>query len=185
MLTHTFYCIIFVATHLVITHNMGKTLKTRLKITKEIPPREEFVLNIEVVSTYLHGRFDKLMDRFGLSASQYNVLRILKGVYPEGHARCEIAMRMIDRSPDITRLIDRLEKQGLVERVRTSEDRRMSITKITEKGIGIIEELNPLLQNEHNQLTKELTEEECRMLSGLLEKIYENEVNELHEMQNE
>jgi DNA-binding MarR family transcriptional regulator len=153
---------------------MGEALKKRLKMKKDIPAREELSLNLKVASNLLSNRMDKVIVKYGITGSQYNVLRILKGVYPEGHPRCEIAPRMIDIAPDITRLIDRLEKQGLVTRDRTKADRRMSITKLTEKGLKLVEEIKPIMDNEHKNSTKSLTEEECKKLSLLLEKLYRN-----------
>lgn len=153
---------------------MGKELNKRLKMNKEIPLREEVDLNLRVASALLYNRFEKLIEPYGITASQYNVLRILKGAYPEGHARCEIAMRMLEKSPDITRIIDRLEKQGLAERDRTSEDRRMSITKITNKGMKIVNTLKAIVENEHEKITINLTDKECTELSGLIEKLYKD-----------
>ena len=153
---------------------MGEILKKRLKMKKDVPAREEVSLNLKVASSMLSNRMDKLIAGYGITGSQYNVLRILKGVYPDGHPRCEIAVRMIEIAPDITRLIDRLEKQGLVTRDRTQEDRRMSITKLTEKGLKLVEEIKPIIDKEHKNATKNLTEDECRKLSYLLEKMYRN-----------
>jgi DNA-binding MarR family transcriptional regulator len=155
---------------------MGEALKKWLKMSKELGIREEVDLNLRVAVTLMDEKFDKMIDPFGITGAQYNVLRILKGVHPEGHARCEIATRMIERASDITRIIDRLEKQGLVIRDRTSEDRRMSITRITEKGIELVNKLKPLIENEHVQNTIGLTDEECRHLSVLLEKLYANKI---------
>lgn len=151
---------------------MGKELQKWLKLSKQLPPREEVVLNINVALTFINSRFSQMIESFDITPVQYNVLRILKGVHPEGHARCEIAMRMIERASDVTRIIDRLEKQGLVERDRTGEDRRMSITRITEKGIKLVEQINPLLSAEHVQITQNLSEQECQQLSDLIEKFY-------------
>ena len=153
---------------------MGENLLNRLKMTKQPPLREEVALNLAIAASYFSGKIEKILDEFGISGAQYNVLRILKGVYPEGHARCAIAMRMIERSPDITRIIDRLEKQGLVERIRTEEDRRMSITKITGKGIEIVNKVNPLVSIEHAESTANLSDEECKLLSELTEKLYKD-----------
>lgn len=155
---------------------MGEALKKWLKISKELSIREEVDLNLRVAKTLLDERFLKMIEPFGITGAQYNVLRILKGVHPEGHARCEIATRMIERASDITRIIDRLEKQGLVVRDRTSEDRRFSNSKITEKGIELVDKLKPLIENEHIQNTKGLTDEECRQLSILLEKLYADKI---------
>lgn len=153
---------------------MGETLKKWLKMNKELPLREEVNLNLRVAVNMMDGRFSKMIDEYGITGAQYNVLRILKGVYPNGHARCEIASRMIERASDITRIIDRLEKQGLVERDRTNEDRRISITRITDKGIEVVDKLKPVLQKEHNDFTKNLSDEECRTLSILVEKMYQD-----------
>ncbi|MEO8513010.1 MAG: MarR family transcriptional regulator [Ignavibacteria bacterium] len=155
---------------------MGEALKKWLKMSKELELREEVDLNLRVAVTLLDERFYKMIEPFGITAAQYNVLRILKGVHPEGHARCEIASRMIERASDITRIIDRLEKQGLVVRDRTKEDRRISITRITENGIELVDKLKPLIDNEHVQNTRGLTDEECMQLSVLLEKLYADKI---------
>ena len=92
---------------------MSEILKRTLKMNRTPTAREEVGLNLAVAFSFLKTRFENIIEPFGITASQYNVLRILKGA-PEGHPRCEIIVRMIDRAPDITRLIDRLEKSGLV-----------------------------------------------------------------------
>lgn len=153
---------------------MTEELRKRLKLKKDVPVREEVDLNIMIASALLDDRFEKLISKFGITGSQYNVLRILRGVYPDGHPRCEISMRMIRKAPDITRLIDRLEKQGLVKRDRSDTDRRMSITRITEKGLRAVEEITPHLHQEHKKITKDLTQAQCGELSNLLEKLYRN-----------
>ncbi len=153
---------------------MGEQIKKWLKLSKELPIREEVDLNLRIAVTLLSSRFDKMIEAYGITGVQYNVLRILKGVHPQGHARCEIASRMVERASDITRIIDRLEKNGYVERDRTSEDRRMSITKITAKGIKLVEELKPVIEEEHKKITKNLNEKECKELSDLLEKLYKD-----------
>jgi len=165
---------ICVVTNNVKTQIMGEVLKKRLKQNKNIPVREELDLNLQIAANILESRFEKMISKFGITASQYNVLRILNGVYPEGHPRCEIAIRMLEIAPDITRLIDRLEKQELVVRDRTKEDRRMSITKITAKGLKLVGEIQPYIEEEHKKATKNLTNDECRELSRLVEKLYNN-----------
>ena len=154
---------------------MGEVLKNRLKISKDIPVREEVDLNLRIASSIIYSRFEKIIEpQFNVTETQYNVLRILKGVYPSGHARCEIASRMIERASDVTRIIDRLEKQGLAERDRTNKDRRISITRITKKGIKIVDDIKPIIEREHKSITKNLSDKECRELSGLIEKLYKN-----------
>lgn len=154
---------------------MGEALKKWLKLKKKLPVREEALLNVRVAVNFIDRRFENIVNKYGITSTQYNVLRILKGVYPEGHPRGEIMNRMIERAPDITRLIDRLEMQGLVKRDRIKEDRRQSITKITEKGIEIVNNIQPVLEVEIDSLTKKLNKQQCYLLSVLSEKIYEDE----------
>ncbi len=153
---------------------MSEILKRVLKMKRQPTVREEVSLNLSVAFSMLKKRFENIMEPFGITASQYNVLRILRGA-PEGHPRCEIIVRMIDRAPDITRLIDRLEKSGLVKRDRTNEDRRKSITKITDKGLKLVSDIQPMIDKVHKEFTGKLTDEQCRELSKLVEKLYKEE----------
>ncbi|MCS6808776.1 MAG: MarR family transcriptional regulator, partial [Bacteroidota bacterium] len=79
----------------------------------------EAVTHLLVAADALRQRFDKVCGEYGITYTQYSILRILEKAYPNGYPRCEIMMRMIERAPDTTRLLDRLEHQGLVERVRS------------------------------------------------------------------
>lgn len=151
---------------------MGKLLNKLLKLKKEPQPIEEAILNVNVASNFLREIMEKICNKHGITMSQYNVLRILKGVHPEGHPRCEIITRMIERAPDTTRLIDRLEKQQLVERDRTDDDRRKSITKITKKGINVLSKIQPQLDEMMLSIGKKITDKEAKDLSNLCEKLY-------------
>ena len=102
-----------------------------------------------------------------LSATQYNVLRILRGV-PDGLACGEIANRMITRDPDVTRLLDRLERRKLIERGRDPQDRRTVMAKITREGLKLLARLDqPILQMHRMQLGH-LGTERLRNLQRLL-----------------
>lgn len=153
---------------------MAEALNKWLKMKKSPETREEALLNLRVASHFAETRMEKICSGYGITGAQYNVLRILKGVYPEGHARCEIISRMIETAPDTTRLIDRLEKQKLAERDKSVEDRRMSITRITEKGLKLLEDIIPKLDKEISELTRDFSKNECKELSNLCEKIYKN-----------
>src|SRR5690348_18350294 len=85
-----------------------------------------------------------------LSSTQYNVLRILRGA-PEGLACGEIGSRMITRDPDITRLLDRLEKRGLISRCRETKDRRMVLTRISPEGLKLLAQLDEPVQLAHRE----------------------------------
>jgi DNA-binding MarR family transcriptional regulator len=151
---------------------MGEMLNKWLKMKREPGPLEEALLNIYVAAHLLKDNSENICLKFGITGGQYNMLRILNGVYPGGHPRCEIATRTIERAPDITRLIDRLEKQHLVERDRTDDDRRKSITKITKKGIDLLRKMKPELENFAKNLGKKLTMKEAKELSMYCEKLY-------------
>ena len=125
---------------------MGEILKKRLKQSKFENLDQEVTLNLLVAAYFLRSRHDVVMTKFGLTLPQYNVLRILKGVYPAGHPRCEIIDRMIEPAPDVTRIIDRLIKEKLVERFTSPADKRLSMTRITEKGIKLLDKANPEVQ---------------------------------------
>ena len=130
------------------------------------------MLNLMVAADTIKYETEKVCIRFGITPPLYNVLRILRGVYPEGHPRCEIAQRMVERAPDVTRLIDRLEQQGLAERTRQDEDRRMSISRITDKGLKLLKEIQPELDSVHAGFAERLSGKEYEELSKLLEKLY-------------
>lgn len=154
---------------------MSDALKKRLKQSGFENEAQEALLSILVTANYLHQRINQVCMGLGITHTQYNVLRILRGVYPSGHPRSEIISRMIEQAPDVTRLIDRLEKQGLVERVRGDNDRRLSIARITQKGLQLLERTQPDITSFDMSLQHKLSTEECRMLSALCEKIYADE----------
>lgn len=154
---------------------MGDALKKRLKQSSFESEAQEALLNVLVAANYLHQSINYMCASFGITHTQYNVLRILRGVYPNGHPRSDIICRMIEQAPDVTRLIDRLEKQGLVERVRSESDRRLSIARITQKGLDLLERTTPQITRFDGTLQNKLSVEECQTLSALCEKIYADE----------
>ena len=156
---------------------MGEILKKRLKMSKFESPQQEAVLSLVVAASHLRMLMEKVATQIGISPEQYNILRILRGVYPNGHACGEISNRMLDRSPDVTRRIDALVKQELVERTRSDEDRRVVVTKITEKGLELLERANPLFNATEIARFAKFSEPECHELSRLCEKIIEVDVN--------
>jgi DNA-binding MarR family transcriptional regulator len=103
-----------------------------------------------------------------LSATQYNVLRILRGA-PDGLPCGEISNRMITRDPDITRLLDRLEKRGLISRCRETKDRRMVMARITPGGLTLLGRLDEPVQEMHSKQLGHLGKDRLRMLAQLME----------------
>jgi DNA-binding MarR family transcriptional regulator len=102
-----------------------------------------------------------------LSSTQYNVLRILRGA-PDGLTCGEIGNRMITRDPDITRLLDRLEKRGLITRCRETRDRRAVLVRIAPEGLNTLSRLDEPVQQEHRDRLGHLGPKRLRELSELL-----------------
>jgi DNA-binding MarR family transcriptional regulator len=155
---------------------MGEVLKKRIKQTADFAsPVEEALLNLMVAADHVRGRFDRVCSNFRITHGQYNVLRILRGVYPKGHPRCEIAARMLEKAPDVTRLVDRLETQGLVERDRSEEDRRLSLTRITKKGLKLLDEMDSTFAEASRYFSERVSRRDCRELTRICEGIYAEE----------
>jgi DNA-binding MarR family transcriptional regulator len=112
---------------------------------------------------------EALLKPSGLSATQYNALRILRGAGAEGLACREVGCRLISRDPDITRLLDRMESRGLILRARGEKDRRVVRTRITAEGLRILRELDAPVQELHRRQLHHLPAKELLKLSRLLE----------------
>lgn len=135
-------------------------------------PVEEAMVNLMLAASWLGSRVDAALAPLGISHVQYNVLRILKGAGPAGHPRCEIACRMIDRAPDVTRILDRMERQGLVSRARGVDDRRQSVSRLTPKGAAVLEKASAALVAVHEVVGGRLGVAESRSLSRSCEALY-------------
>jgi len=109
----------------------------------------------------------KVLKTEDLSSTQYNVLRILRGA-PDGLPCGEIANRMITRDPDITRLLDRLERRGLIWRYRESQDRRMVMARIAPEGRKLLSRLDESVQDTHRKQLGHLGRGRLRVLAELL-----------------
>ena len=129
---------------------------------------QEVALNLFRTSDLLQLDFTRLFREHGLSPQQYNVLRILRGVGAEGLPCLEIAARMIGTVPDITRLIDRLEKAGYIERTRSDEDRRVVQVQITAVGLKLLARLDKPVVELHQQQLGHLNRKELSQLNELL-----------------
>jgi len=115
----------------------------------------------------LSRRLAEVLKPAELSATQYNVLRILRGA-KQGLACGEIASRMITHDPDVTRLLDRMEKRGLISRRREAKDRRMVLTRITPQGLKLLAQLDGPIHGAHRSQLGHLGPDRLRMLAALL-----------------
>jgi DNA-binding MarR family transcriptional regulator len=129
-------------------------------------PEEAAFIELLRTTDILSRPMAALLKSEELSATQYNVLRILRGA-PEGLPCGEIGGRMITRDPDITRLLDRLEKRGLVSRCRQPRDRRMVLTRITDAGVELLERLDEPVQQVHRAQLGHLGKEKLHALVEL------------------
>src|SRR5688572_19534039 len=129
---------------------------------------EEAILNVQRTSSLLNQTVSDALKPYGLSETQYNVLRILRGA-PKGLACQEIAERMITRDPDITRLLDRLEGRDLIGRARSEEDRRVVVTRISPEGLKLLGSLDAVMRDLPKKMLGHLGEKRLRILIGLLE----------------
>jgi DNA-binding MarR family transcriptional regulator len=150
---------------------MGAALERRLKMRRLDDPVVEGMLNLLVAGSTLQQQGESRFGQFGLTTSAYNVLRILRGS-PDGLPRGEIAQRMVFPAPDVTRLIDRLTRRGLVKRLRSRRDRRLSLARITPKGIAQLERAETANNEQRAYLATRLSESEWRQLSVLVERVY-------------
>lgn len=136
-------------------------------------PEEEAFLNLQRSAAVLGARAERLLKAHDITGSQYNALRILRGAKAGGDAALpclEVAQRMITPVPDITRLVDRLEAGGLVERRRTREDRRVVLVSITKAGLDLLVRLDRPLTELHRGQLSHLSRRELSMLNRLLVK---------------
>src|SRR5207253_331475 len=104
-------------------------------------PEQEAFLSLWRTYDRLRALEDELFGRHDLTAQQYNALRLLRAAHPETLPTLQLANRLVSRAPDITRLLDRLEERGLVQRERPPEDRRTVRVGITEAGLALVAEL--------------------------------------------
>lgn len=104
---------------------------------------EEVFLNLQRTAEALMGGLSEVLKTFDLTATQYNVLRILRGAGPAGLPCREVSERMVNRDPDVTRLLDRLESRAFVERERLTSDRRVVVARIAVSGTEILELADP------------------------------------------
>lgn len=151
---------------------MVSKLKSEIKQTADfVSLEEEANLNIVRTAEHLGSRIADLFKGFGLTATQYNALRILRGARPSGLACGEIGERMLTKESDITRLLDRLETRGLISRKRPANNRRTVITKITADGESLLAELDVPVAEFNRTAASRLGRDELETLIGLLEKL--------------
>ena len=114
---------------------------------------------------------ENLVKEYGLTGTQYNVLRILRGAEPAGLACKGIGDRMISHDPDMTRLLDRMDKRGLITRERQTDDRRVVKTRVTAQGLQILKKLDNPIQELHKRQFQKISAARLKTLADALEEV--------------
>jgi DNA-binding MarR family transcriptional regulator len=126
---------------------MPSRLQAELKQTKPFPRRSsEALLSVLRTAALLQHQLNEILRPYGITELQYNVLRILRGAGPDGLCGREISERLVSKVPDVSRLLDRMERMQLLRRERDSADRRHVTTRITSKGLRLLDETTPELE---------------------------------------
>jgi DNA-binding MarR family transcriptional regulator len=151
---------------------MARGLQAELK--QKIPftnPEQEAYLSLLRTADALRSRIEGKLKEFGLTGTQYNALRILRGAGPEGLPCSEIGERMITHDPDITRLLNRLQKHGLVERSRGKQDKRVVYGRISQAGLKLLREMDAPVQKFGTEILRHVSQQKLKQLIELLEQV--------------
>ena len=140
----------------------------------QAPLEERIFITLLKVADALGQEAEQLTRTAELTGTQYNVLRILRGAEPEGLPCRGIGDRMITHDPDITRLLDRMEKRGLITRERQKDDRRVVKTRITPHGLALLKPLDQPMRDLHKRQLRHMAGKRLKTLCGLLEEISTN-----------
>ena len=145
------------------------TLAELTQQTRFASPAQEAILNVFATGSWVAGEMSGTLADHGVTQAQYNVLRILRGSHPERRTCSEIGTRLLDRTPDVTRLLERLQCRGLVARQRAEHDRRVVEVEITEAGLELLAALDGPVSATIDRVTRHLSDDQLAALSGLLE----------------
>lgn len=152
------------------------TLSDLIQQTRFASPAHEAVLNVFATSSWVMSEIQATLAPHGITQAQFNVLRILRGRHPEPYTCSQIAERLLDRTPDVTRLLVRLERNEWVDRQRDEHDRRVVRVAITEKGLDLLSTLDGPVSETIDRIAEPLTDDELTQLSALLERLRLNQV---------
>jgi DNA-binding MarR family transcriptional regulator len=152
---------------------MAQTIDREIRQTKPFRSlQEQLVLNLMLTTRVVEENWAQYLKRAeGISPSQYNILRILRGARPKAARISEIGDRMVTRDPDVTRLVDRLIKQGLARRERDSDDRRVVLVEITGTGLAMLSRLDGPAGEATEAAMAGLKPQQLRTLDTLLNEV--------------
>jgi DNA-binding MarR family transcriptional regulator len=134
---------------------------------------QEAYLNLWRSYDRLRAIEDEFFAHYGLTAQQYNVLRLLRAAHPDRVPTLQLGQRLVSRAPDITRMLDKLSERGWIHRERPAGNRRLVAVGITESGISLLSEMDVPLRESHLRQLGHLSEEELGQLVALLHRARE------------
>ncbi len=148
-------------------------LEEAIKSNKFSDERHKATVNILYSAYWLKNNFSIALKEHGLTMEQHNVLRILKGSYPNSLCVKEIGSRIVEKSSNVPRIIDRLVAKKLVKRAQSKEDKRETLVSLTDKGIATIDVARKLVDDITREMVR-ISEEDALALNAILEKMREN-----------
>jgi DNA-binding MarR family transcriptional regulator len=150
-------------------------LEREIKSSKPMAPHQRALLNILFTASWLDCRMHRQLRPYGLTGPQYNILRILNGSYPKGLSVLDIKSRMLDRSSNVSRLVEKLRLAHFVERLPHTEDRRMVIVTISDQGKQLLADIErtQAMEPGKGMPGSQLSDAEATELARLLDKFRE------------
>jgi DNA-binding MarR family transcriptional regulator len=145
----------------------GMSIRHRVQQTHFTSAISEAWVSLVVAADHLTQQSAGVYKRHGLTSDRYNVLRILRGARPGGFARGEITRRLMRRSPDTTRMLDRLQRDGLIERSPGTDDARLSVARISQRGLAMLELIDPEIEDVMAAAAAPLSQGQLRQLAQL------------------
>jgi DNA-binding MarR family transcriptional regulator len=146
-------------------------MSRRLVQTAFLPLEDRIFVSLQKTADSLGLDVEQLLKPHSLTGTQYNVLRILRGAEPQGLPCSGIGERMISHDPDMTRLLDRMEKRGLITRERQTDDRRVVKTRITSAGLALLKSLDQPVRELHKRQFRHMPAARLKSLAELLEDV--------------
>ena len=148
-----------------------KSLQDEIQQRKWQNHQQMALINVLYTYNWIKDKMTEALKPYKITMQQYNVLRILRGAHPDGMAAARIRERLLDKTSDVSRLLDRLEKSNLVERQSSKEDKRVTEIFLTLRGLEILGQIRAVDKLHKEQLPKVLSDEDAQLLSALLDKV--------------
>jgi len=150
----------------------GERLRREIQQHRPFHSRgQETVIALFRSADVLRRHFCRVLEPVGITPQQYNVLRILRGAGADGLPTLAIGERMLERTPGVTRLLDRMEEKGWVSRERSAEDRRLVLCRATARGLDLLRELDAPIRAADDAVVTGLSDRQCTQLLRALEQV--------------